>query len=195
MKKYISLLLVFTFLLTLTACGSDRDPADYIAELLEDSPISGIIESIGGSDSEIHRYSYHVEDCTWPQAFQRAKDNGGYLVRIESQEELAYLIEEIEQLGYQDKYFLLGGRRELSETDYCWVNEDNKLIGDPLNDEDSWAYDLWLSGEPTIEYYGNEEHFMEMHNDPEEGWGWNDVVQNLIGNHSGSIAYIVEYED
>ena len=143
----------------------------------------------------IHRYSFHLEDCTWTEAYQSAIDMGGYLVRINSQEEWDYLISEIEALGYGDKYFFIGGRRESDGTTFHWVDQQGNLFEQVLNDETYWGCHLWFPGEPSIEYGGKEELYMEMNLDPVHGWGWNDVKDRMLAYQPEAIAYIVEYDN
>jgi len=145
----------------------------------------------------IHRYTYHVEDVSWGQAFALAREKGGHLVHIDSMEEWAYIVSEIEAQGYQKVNFLLGGRRDLNDRAYYWTDENNKLTGTPLNGEDAWCSRLWFEGEPTFEFAGNTECYIQMYKDSEYGWVWNDVIEDTVlldKNRSGSIGYIVEYE-
>ena len=143
----------------------------------------------------IHRYTYHVEACTWIGAYSSAIEKGGYLVHIDSQEEWDHIIQEIESLGYQDKYFFIGGRRNLNGTSYHWVEQNGVLSEVPLNDEQFWGNELWFDGEPSIEYNGDEEFFMEMNRDLSGVWGLNDVKQNMLYYQPNKIAYIVEYDE
>lgn len=146
-------------------------------------------------EESIHRYTFHQEDCTWSEAYQSAIDKGGYLVRINTQEEWDYLIQEIEAMGYGDKYFFIGGRRENDGTTYHWVDTQNRLLEEALNQDSFWGNHLWLPGEPSIAYGGKEELYMEMNQDPEHGWGFNDVKDRMLSYNPSLIAYIVEYVD
>lgn len=146
-----------------------------------------------------HTYTIHQEDVTWKEAFDRAKELGGYLAHIDSMEEMDYLVSILEKMDYSDQYVMIGGARDLESREYYWLNADNSVTGDVLNSPNYWAEDLWLTGEPSFEYNGEQEHVLEMHYSPEESrWGWNDIsVEDLIGKavyKKGHISYIVEYE-
>lgn len=155
------------------------------------------VETEGG----IHRYSFVVDDCTWNQAFQKAQQSGGYLVRINSKEELSYLISQIEAQGLEKIQFRIGGRRDDNSYDYYWVDQYNQTYGEILNNTSYWGNSTWLSGEPS--YYDSNldinENCMCMYlNSDVGGWIWNDVPDDLVAAvsyYAGKVGYIVEYEN
>ena len=149
----------------------------------------------GNQDSQ--NYAYHIEDCTWEEAAQRAQNMGGKLVTIDSKKEMKAILKELDDLGYQDIVFFVGGKRALDATDYFWINEFQEPEGEPLNGRDDWMADLWSEGEPSLEYKGNQEPCLTL--ECKEGkWGMNDVSNELLvqaARLTGSMGYIVEFEE
>lgn len=153
------------------------------------------------TEGGIHRYSFVVDDCTWSQAFQKALDSGGYLARINSVEEQAYLIAQIEAQELDNIQFRLGGRRDNTSNEYYWVDANNQLYGEALNSTTYWGCTNWMAGEPS--YYDSnldlDENCLCMYyNSSARGWVWNDVPDDLVGAvsyYSGKVGYIIEYED
>ena len=147
----------------------------------------------------IHTYSYIVDDCSWSQAFVEAKNKGGYLVHINSVEEYEYILGEIEALGLENIQFRIGGRRDLDGDSYYWVNENNELYGEKLNDSSYWAYRVWMGNEPSFVDGEIQESCMDIYYYSKENrWGWNDVPDDIIEIapfFSGRIGYIVEYDE
>ena len=47
----------------------------------------------------VHTYDYLIDDCSWEEAYQKCKNLGGYLVRIESAEEFETICREIKAKG------------------------------------------------------------------------------------------------
>ena len=149
----------------------------------------------GNQDSQ--NYAYHIEDCTWEEAAQRAQNMGGKLVTIDSKKEMKAILKELDDLGYQDIVFFVGGKRALDATDYFWINEFQEPEGEPLNGRDDWMADLWSEGEPSLEYKGNQEPCLTL--ECKDGkWGMNDVSNELLvqaARLTGSMGYIVEFEE
>lgn len=147
----------------------------------------------------IHTYSYIVDDCSWSQAFVEAKNMGGYLAHINSAEEYEHILNEIEAMGLGNIQFMIGGRRDLDGDSYYWVDENNELYGEKLNDSSYWADWVWMGNEPSFMDGEIQESYMDMYYYAKENrWGWNDVPDDIIEivpYFSGRIGYIVEYDE
>lgn len=163
---------------------------------LETQEVEDVYDTAEGG---IHRYGFFVDDCTWSEAFEKAREQGGYLVHINSYEEYSNIIDQIYQYGYENIQFRIGGRREIGSTDYYWVDENNKTYGDRINDSSYWVFNEWMSGEPSFIDNEIEENCLEFYyNKKQERWVWNDVPDDIISivpYYSGNIGYIVEYEE
>ena len=160
-------------------------------------------EQINENDqTKEHYYEFYIEDCTWEEAYQSCLDKGGYLVRFDSTEEYYSVISQIEQQGYQNKIFWLGGIQY--DGKYWWIRHDSDTnsdwIGDICLNEEYPFSDLWLEGEPS--YYDEQtdsyEDKMDMfYVSKLEKWVWNDVPNDILSvaaGYSGKIGYICEYE-
>ncbi len=150
---------------------------------------------------DTHTYEVVFEDVTWSEANQKAKEKGGYLARITSEDEFDVVTNEIKKATTSQSYlYWLGGSRENSiDEKYTWVDSDLNVMSETLPD------DLWLEGEPTyyaVDENGNhlfEEKYLNMFYVAKfDKWVLNDVTDDLINGYGqtyeGSIAYVIEYE-
>lgn len=162
-----------------------------------DSSASTYDPAIEEDNTAIHRYEFFISDCTWNEAFQSCIKRGGYLVRINSPEEYAYIRKEISKRGMTNIFFRIGGRRDSGSRDYYWVNAENKLFGGKLNAADSWCADEWQKGEPSFKDGNLEEKYMDLFFfDGEKRFVWNDVPDDMLAadpDYSGRLGYICEY--
>lgn len=147
----------------------------------------------------VHRYEFFLEDCTWEQAYTKCVEKGGYLVRIESSEEFDTITQQIVNAGMNDKIFFIGGRREADGTTYCWVNNQNQLEGDAINNSAYPIYSRWMNGEPTFQDGSTMENVMDLcYYKGESRWVINDVpnsILSVMASYSGRLGYICEYEE
>ena len=149
------------------------------------------------NDTAEHSYEYVVSDASWSQAQEEAQKKGGYLVNINSKEEFDRIISGIEENGYDDILFRIGGQRTDEDSLYYWIDADHQQIGEALNTEGSWCKDLWASGEPSFEYKDTPETCMDMYQS-DGTWLWNDVPDNMIevvsDAYKGRLGYIIEFD-
>lgn len=146
-----------------------------------------------------HSYEIIMEDCTWEEARQRCIERGGYLARIETEEEFDELTQSIEAAGLGDKMFMIGARRDEAGSLYYWADDQNILTGEALNDPASPLFGRWMAGEPSFGDQGNPECYVDIFYFKDEGrWVMNDVMNDIVGavpSYSGRVGYICEYEE
>lgn len=145
----------------------------------------------------IHSYSYVLADCGWNEAFSRARDAGGYLAHINSEEEFDYITEQLKDRGYDEMQFFIGSRREAGAQDYYWIDDSGEAYGEPLNDIlGGW---FWMASEPSYSNKGIEEEYLNIFYYRGEGrWIGNDTTENPIvqvPEFQGHVGYIVEFDE
>lgn len=149
------------------------------------------------NEMAIHSYQVVMKDVSWSEAYQEAMQvENGYLVRINSDEEMEQIIKVIQEQNLGNGIFWIGGMRIGESTDYHWIDEQGNAVGDTLNGSAHW-----LPGEPTYrdEILDTEEKYMNMfYLDSEGRFIWNDTVNELVTlvpTYSGKVGYIVEIEN
>ncbi len=175
--------------------------AEAVEDESGDDMIAAYEEAQDTEEGGIHRYELIVKDCTWEEAFEECRNRGGYLARINSREEMEYIIAQMFDEGLDGTNFFLGGRRDADSRDYYWVDEENQCYGEKLNDPAYSCYDYWMIGEPSFEDLNMDvqECYMNLFYYEEEGRTViNDVpddVVSIVPSYSGHVGFICEYED
>lgn len=180
--------------------AADADAAVFMetetAEETTESEATGILGDDSTDASAVHKYRIVMEDVTWSEAYIKSmEEKGGYLVHINSQEEMDAILAQIAQEGHEDGIFWIGGMRSATKNEYYWMDTQMNSVGEPLNDAS-----YWLDGEPSLydDSIGLEECYMNMFYVKSAGrWIWNDTVLDLISaapGYAGKIGYIIEIE-
>lgn len=164
----------------------------------EQEKVESTVEEL--HEDEIHTYELIVADVTWVEAYQSCLNRGGYLVRINSEDEYQAILSQVWAEDKGNIKFWLGGARDESSNTYRWIYEDTDYEGEALNNNEKYAA-YWLDEEPSFadETTGETETFMNMfYISSQERWVWNDTVNDILGvlpTYSGTIGYICEYEN
>lgn len=149
-------------------------------------------------ENTIHYYQFVVADVTWQEAAQRCRNNGGYLVNINSQEEYEYILSLIAEHNLGEVIWWLGGCRQEGSYDYTWIVENGNLGSEILNRDEKYL-GYWLSGEPSFGDEQTTEQYITMfYHLSTNSHIWNDVPNDIISIapfYSGKLGYICEYTE
>lgn len=178
-----------------------EDGKDIVNDVTETNHLeSAAVVENAMEDSEdemnIHTYQIVRENVSWSEAYIRAKEAGGYLVRINTPEEMEYILEQIYREGQEDGIYWLSGMRASNSSDYFWVDENGMFLSDVLNNSE-----FWLPGEPSLrdDSTNLDENVMNMFYVKKQGrFVWNDTVDNvleIVSSYEGKICYIIEFDN
>ncbi|MEE1086653.1 MAG: zinc ribbon domain-containing protein [Schaedlerella sp.] len=151
------------------------------------------------TEGGINDYTFHVDNCTWLEAQEKADALGGVLVHINCEEEYEYILSEIESRGYNKIQFKIGGRRDIGSQEYYWVDENDNLYGEVINSSTYWCENEWMEGEPSYKDGSIEEPYLQIfYRQSENRWCINDIPNDIISivpSYKGYTGYIVEYTE
>lgn len=151
-------------------------------------------------DEALHDYEIITADVTWEEAFHDCVQRGGYLCRINSEEENEKIKELLNEKNVRGVVYI-GGIREENSNEYHWVDRDRNPFDEVINSDKNMKY--WFDGEPS---------FFDMIDDKEipecymaiiypgavGDWVWNDVSNDVLSlapnYYTGRLSYICEYE-
>lgn len=145
--------------------------------------------------TEDHRYRVIQADVSWMEAYEDCILRGGYLLRINSEEEFRKVIQLIVDAGMQDTHFYLGGLRREESKEYYWVDGNGEPMEPMLNPEGmSWAASHWMEGEPSFVSGDDLEMYMDLVY-YQGKWVLNDVPEDITVYYPGRTGYIVEFDE
>lgn len=138
----------------------------------------GIVE-----EEKVSTYAVYASDASWLEASRNARNQGDYLVCINSREEFEEVCAMADARNL--KVFWVGAKRTSSENwdDVEWA--DGKKI----------TYTHWFDGEPT--YYsedGEDENYLMVFN-VNGTWYYNDAINDVSKYYAGKMGYIVETKE
>ena len=166
-------------------------------EVLDDSEtaVVGYVD-----DTALHSYEIITADVTWEEAYADCISRGGYLCRINSEEENNKIKELLNEKKVRGVVYL-GGLRSDSSEEYHWIDSDRNPFDEVLNSEDNMKY--WFDGEPSFSDTVNNEEISErymatIYPGAVENWVWNDVSNDVLSlapnYYAGRLSYVCEYE-
>lgn len=163
----------------LRAIFSGRDSGNQEQEQA-DSPQTAA-EPVAESPKE-HTYQVVTADVTWEEAKNAAREAGGYLAVITSQQEFELIAAQAESSGA--RYLWLGGQS--SGERFVWLTGEE------------FSYQNWYPGEPSgTDSDGTPENYLCMWK-VNGVWSFNDQRNDILSagiNVSGKIGYVIEYEE
>ncbi len=170
----------------------DEDEEDRDVEEEEQDEPAAVVEE---PEEEVeHTYEVVVDNVTWTEARDLAKEAGGHLATITSKKEEKKIIKKAEKAGIT--YVWLGGRTGFDDdedVEFKWITGEDV------------EYENWFDGEPSgMDMVDNdilEPYVMLWY--VRDRWSWNDQRDELAYNSNDAIAnqyrdkmgYVIEYEE
>ena len=125
------------------------------------------------------RYKAIKGALTWEEALTDAKERGGHIATITSEEEWVAIND---HLGGIERGYYLGGTDEKTEGVWEWITDE------------AWNFTKWAKGEPndfSHPKYGKSEDYLQTWTEtPDGNRYWNDIWGVINPNSKG---YILEY--
>lgn len=149
-----------------------------------------------------HSYELIIQNCTWNEAQEICKSNGGYLATITSVDEAQTIARQIADEGKTGDVFYVGYRESewVSDDEFCrsrWINADGSYIptflASYLSDynapdytgDEEWEYDDQDCG--IIKYY-DETESIYVFPGPDE-------LLEVSPQYSGVMGFVCEYDN
>ena len=162
-------------------------------------------------DSHLY-FIFDASYMTWEEALEEAESYGGYLARINSEKEMKYILDLLEDYNDVYSYIYVGGARDSQSSirrvkeSYCWVDYDlgfmekQYISGQEADDNYKWIDIYWMDGEPSFKDDAGEEQVLEFIR-ARGGWWLNDVSKEfpyldyLNEGVQKKIGYLIEYAE
>ena len=183
----------------------DLDKAERVPEIFgRASAVKKCIREYEPSDRKVtkgHRYEFIVDDVTWDEAYEACRKKGGYLARIETEEEYKDICDRIEKEGLEKKIFWVGAGRVDGIYMYGWCNDDGTFTTKGLS---TYRSKHWLYGEPTFYSETASGDYMDemvvnfFYHKGSKGFVYNDAPSDILAaapDYKGRVAYICEFDD
>jgi hypothetical protein len=127
-----------------------------------------------------HKYEFIPEKKPWKLASEIARQKGGYLVSLTSEDENSFVTKLIQKASKECK--------EINQRVWIGLNKDNQKSEWLWESGEKYEFSSWGKGEPNNE--GNRESSVLLNHEsynPDKIGKWND------GNSEESLYYIIEY--
>lgn len=163
----------------------------------------------GQTTSANHRYEAVVADVTREEAFEQAKEKGGYLAVLTTDEEYEAVAKSIEKQGaLAELYYVAGRKTGIGAFDFsvAWTDSDGKEEIDYMPDKhyywDEWGgnwidngvdlWDAWFN-----QWGGNDksEYGVLKYNKELSSVFLNFALDDITPLYKGRMGYIIEFDD
>jgi hypothetical protein len=127
-----------------------------------------------------HKYEFIPEKKPWKLASEIARQKGGYLVSLTSEDENSFVTKLIQKASKECK--------EINQRVWIGLNKDNQKSEWLWESGEKYEFSSWGKGEPNNE--GNRESSVLLNHEsynPDKIGKWND------GNSEENLYYIIEY--
>lgn len=149
-----------------------------------------------------HTYKFLSGDVSFEEAAQKARQLGGYLASIDSEQEfntIVNLARSQHDNGSNIVQYYIGARRDPGQSSYYFTDESGNLT----NTNVDTVFGSWFWGEDEPSYTdvnsGDEETILSlMYLSSSDQWVGNDVVDDIathFSEFSGRVGYIIEIEN
>lgn len=206
-SKLAPLLMILSFLLALMLAAvvlyEDREGGVAVTDQIR----AIVNETLGTKDADesdvitagIHSYRFVQEDVTYNLAAARARSMGGYLARIDSQEEYDAILEQLKEKhawGSDVLEYYIGGRRCAAQKRYYLTDQNGKVSSDHfVGNDEPW---FWGPNEPSCGSPDSDRTALSIAYREDLGdWYGEDTIEDILTPYpefSGQIGYIVEIE-
>ena len=179
----------------------DLSKADWADDNYQYEEIVSVLQS-GHTRSDNHSYEFVVDDVSWDDAFKRAKENGGYLAILTSDEEYGEIKQQMENEQLTDILFYVAFEDNKDGFPEWWVYPNgareaaNVMLSDHYQYDDSeFPDDSKTDFQVGIE--GREVGIMKYSKTDKDLYLYicSDNLPEYDERFSGMTGYIIEYDN